>query len=175
MAITVQPTPATLRWIDFRVVPQRMRDPNDGSEIDAYTSFSYNLPAQPPRAVEGYQFALADPMVIAITPDAQVWSGVQQTLELLTHEQFHYDVGIVTARALARALMKLRAPSLATLGSALNVAGTLHLHTRARLLQRRYDLDCQHGRNLKVQSLWKERMRVCLADPNATMLGGFWL
>ena len=174
MAITVQAVPASLTWGNFAVVPNKILDPADNTLVDAYTTFRYQMPNLPPRQING-QFALADPMTITITPSAQVWSGIAQTAGLLSHEQLHYDVGIVTGRALARELTRLRAPSLPALVTALNAAVQLHFHTRAGLLQKRYDLDTRHGANAHYQRIWKDRMTACLANPNADQLGGFYL
>ena len=174
MAITVVANPVSLTWANFRPSASKIIDPNDGTLVDALTQFNYNLPNRPPRMVDG-QFAMADPNIIRITPNSQVFTGVLQTAALLSHEQFHYDVGIVTARAFARQLMRLRAPNLAALRAAIQSAVQLHFTTRARLIQRRYDLDSRHGTNAHYQHIWKNRMVSCLANPHSNQLGGFWL
>ena len=174
MAITVVANPARLTWMNFTPWPSKIIDPNDGSLTDALTRFDFNLPNLPPRMVAG-QFAMADPNVITITPNAQVFTGVLQTPVLLLHEQFHYDVGIVTARALARELMAFRFPTQAALIAAVQNAAHLHFTTRAGLIQRRYDLDTRHGSNVHYQNIWRDRMSACLANPHSDQLGGFWL
>ncbi len=128
----------------------------------------------PPRTVDG-QLALADPNIITITPNSQVFRGVNQTPALLSHEQFHYDVSVVIARALARKLMRIRSPNHGTLRVAIQSAADLHFMTRARLIQRRYDMDTRHGTNAHYQKIWKSRMTSCLANPRSDHLGGFWL
>ncbi len=174
MAIAVVANPASLTWANFTPSATKIVDPNDGTLIDALTGFNYSLPALPPRMVDG-QFAMANPNVLTITPNAQLFTSVLQTPALLSHEQFHYDVGIVTARALARELMALRAPNRAALGTAVQNAAQLHLKTRARLIASRYDLDTRHGTNAHYQRIWKQQMTSCLANPHANKLGGFWL
>jgi hypothetical protein len=174
MAITVVANPATLTWTNFTVVPNQIPDPNDGTLVDALTRFNFNFPALAPRTI-GTQVALADPNVITITPNAQVWSGVLQTAALLSHEQLHYDVGIVTARALAKEFMALRAPNMAALTTLVQNAARLHFFTRAGLLQSRYDKDTGHGTIAHFQKIWKDRMAACLGNPRADQLGGFWL
>jgi len=163
-----------MTWANFTVVPNQIPDPNDGTLVDALTRFNFNFPDRPARTV-GHEVALGDPNVITITPNAQVWSGVLQTPALLSHEQFHYDVGFVTARALARELTAMRAPNQAALRTAVGNAFQLHLFTRAKLLQNRYDKDTHHGTVAHYQKIWKDRMTACLADPRAHQLGGFWL
>ena len=174
MAITVVANPASLTFLNFTPSATRILDPGDGTLVDAFTRFNFNLPPLPPRTVAG-KFAMADPNVITITPNAQIFTGVLQTPALLSHEQFHYDVGIVTARALASELMALRAPNLAALTTAVQNAARLHFTTRAGLLQRRYDLDSRHGTNAHFQKIWKDRMTSCLANPRSSQLGGFFL
>jgi hypothetical protein len=174
MAITVVANPATLSWSDFRPVPEKIKDPNDGTLIDALTRFNFSLPTLPPRTIGG-QLALADPLVITITPNAQVWRGLAQTAALLSHEQLHYDVGMVTGRALARQLMQLRAPNLPSLASALQAATRLHFTTRAGVLQSQYDQDTGHGTKADQQKSWKDKMTACLANSLADQLAGFLL
>jgi len=174
MAITVVANPINLTWANFRVTPNKILDPADGTMQDSFTKFDFAMPALPARNVGG-KLALADPMTITITPNAQVWSGVVQSAALLSHEQFHYDVGVVTARAFARELSRLRKDTQAELVTALRAAETLHFITRTGLLQKRYDLDTRHGTQAHYQKIWKDRMTLCLSNPNSTRLGGFWL
>lgn len=174
MAITVQTNPAALTWANFAVVPNQIVDPADNSLVDAYTTFNYNIPNLPPKNY-GSKIGFADPMTITITPNCQVWSGVAQTADLLSHEQWHYDIGTVTARVLARELSRARKNTVAELITVLQNAVQLHFIRRAGLLQSRYDKDTRHGTNAHYQRIWKTRMTSCLADANATQLGGFYL
>jgi hypothetical protein len=174
MAITVVADPEDLTWDDFDVTPDRITDPADGTLVDAFTRFNFDFPDQAPQKV-GREFALGDPNVITITPNAQVWANVLQTDALLSHEQLHYDVGIVIARALARELTHLRAPSFAALRSALSDAFNLHFHRRAGLIQHRYDKDTNHGTIAHFQRIWKNAMTGCLAHPKADHMLGWWL
>jgi hypothetical protein len=174
MAITVQANPVNLTWANFQVTPNKILDPNDNTLQDSYTTFRYNIPDLPPRTVNG-QLMLADPMTITLTPYARVWSGVQQTAALLSHEEWHYHVGIVVARAFAREAARLHAPDMAGLRTAFQTAFNLHFITRVHLLQSRYDRDTLHGTQAHYQKIWKDRMTACLANPRADQLGGFWL
>lgn len=174
MAITAVSSPEKLSWDDFDVAADRIVDPGDGTLVDAFTRFDFDLPDLPARKI-GYQVALADPNVITITPNAQVFANVLQTDELLSHEQLHYDVGIVTARALARELTRMRAPNLAALKTAIRDCCHLHLKTRAGLIQHRYDKDTNHGTIPHFQKIWKNSMAGCLANEGADHLLGWWL
>lgn len=174
MAITVEPTKINLSWSDFRVSEIQLWDPGDNSWVDAYTTFEFNMTDRPPRTVDG-MLALADPLTIKIAPKAEVWSQIRQTPELLSHEEWHYHLGIVVARAFARHAAALRARDNATLRNIFQEAFRLHFLTRVRLLQSRYDLDTGHGTNAHYQRIWKDRMTRCLANPNSNEIGGYYL
>lgn len=174
MPITVVGNPMSLAWSNFSVVASQITDPADGTLVDAYTAFNFNIPNTPTQVING-QHAVGSTFTITITPNARVWSGVSQTAALLSHEEWHYHVGIVTARALAKQLAALRAPNLPQLGFLFNEAVKLHFTTRAGILQKRYDIDTRHGTQDHYQKIWKDRMTVCLANPNADQIGGFFL
>jgi len=173
MSITVRANPANLTWNHFTVM-QTVIDPADNTVQDSFTAFNFSIPDFPPRMINR-RFGLAETFQITITPLARVRAGAAQDAGLLSHEQFHYDVGVVTGRALARTLMTLREPDLSALRLALNRAVHLHFFTRARLIQRRYDLDTHHGREQHYQRIWKNQMAACLADRGSTHIHGFWL
>lgn len=103
-----------------------------------------------------------------------MWADVPHTDELLSHEQSHYDVGIVRGGALARELTQLRAPSLAALRGAINDAFNLHLR-RAGLIQRCYDKETHHRTVARFQRIGKNAMTGCLAHPRADHLLEWWL
>src|SRR5262249_60675790 len=67
-------------------------------------------------------------------------------------------------------LFRSRAPSLAALATEFNAAFQLHLITRVRLIQRRYDMDTGHGTVAKYQRIWKAQMAACLANPRSDHL-----
>jgi len=78
MAITAVISPEDLSWDDFDVTPDRILDPADGTMVDAFTRFDFDFPDLAPRKI-GNEFALADPNVITISPNAQVFANVLQT------------------------------------------------------------------------------------------------
>ena len=174
MAISVSASPANLAWSNYTVTASQITDPADGTLVDAYTTFDYNFPNSAPVNTSGV-FTIPDPYTISITPRAQVWTGVMKTAALLSHEQWHYDVATITGRALCRELARLRGTSLADLRAKIQQAVQLHFHTRAGILQKRYDLDTRHGTVDYYQRIWKDRMTATLANPNADTMGGFWL
>lgn len=174
MPINVVGAPMNLTWGHFTIVPNQIIDPADGTLVDAYTAFNYNIPVTPTQVINGQQ-ALGSNFTITITPNARVWTGVARTDALLSHEEWHYHIGIVTARALAKQLAALRAPTLPQLSVLFNDAVKLHFTTRAGILQKRYDIDTRHGTQAHYQKIWKDRMTAVLANPNSDQIGGFYL
>jgi hypothetical protein len=173
MSITVRRNPERLTWADFISIPIVI-DPNDGTEQVAFTAFDFDIPYRPPRTVDG-ELALAETFEITISPRARVKRGAPQSLELLAHQQFYYDVGFVVARVVARELTTLRTGDARELELAVWNSIQLHFVFRAGLIQRRYDLDTKHGTVRYDQQLWTSRMSACLADPLSNQIGGFWL
>lgn len=47
MAITVVADPEELTWDDFDDTPAHIRDPDDGTLVDAFTRFHYDCPDNP--------------------------------------------------------------------------------------------------------------------------------
>jgi hypothetical protein len=173
MSITVRRFPEQITWTDFINIPIVI-DPNDGTKQAAFTAFNFDIPDEPPRLVNG-QLALAETFQILITPRARAKLGGPKTAEMLAHQQFFYDIGFVVARVVARELANLRAGDERELASAVWNIGQLHFVFRAGLIQRRYDLDTQHGTVQYDQQVWTARMSTCLASPQSTQIGGFWL
>jgi len=174
MTITAFRNPAVLAFSDY-TVQGVVTDPNDGSAQDAFTSFNFELlPNLPPEHHNG-RFRMPRTMSISITPIALLRSGAPQTAGLLAHEQLHYDVGFVIARQLAREFNIIDAATDAALRTTINQLIQLHFHTRARLIQTRYDRESNHGLNAHFQRVWSQNMRGCLANPHASQIGGWML
>ncbi len=172
-AITATRNVVKLKEANFVKVP-KVFDPADGTEQDALTAFDYELPDKGSRMV-GAEFALAVPNVILVWPKAKMRIGAVITPGLLAHEQFHYDLGFVLARAFAHQLTTARAPSYAALVTIYANLEKLHFVTREKLIQQRYDIDTHHGGNAHYQKIWLDRMAACIANPKANQIGGFWL
>jgi hypothetical protein len=174
MTIRAFRNPATLTWDDYdeRTV---VIDPADGSLQDAVTAFEFELMPNVPAERHNGRFRLQRIMSISITPIALVRTGAPQTAELLSHEQLHYDVGFVIARQLARELNVIDAATEPELRTRLDQLINLHFHTRARLIQSRYDQESNHSRNVHFQRVWKHNMAACLANPHASQIGGWML
>jgi uncharacterized protein DUF922 len=156
MAITALANPARLEWRHFRdvsVLP--------GSEW-AHVDPHFDIPNRPLRQVDG-QFMLAETFQVTVTPIARARRGITRTPTLLAHEQGHYDLVLLAARAMARDLQTLRAPNRAALQTALQQCYTLHA-TRLGPIQEQYDSDTEHGVVVAQQQRWQLMIRACLDD-----------
>ncbi len=174
MTIAASRNPATLAWTHY-TAQATVIDPADGTAQDAYTSFNYSLQPNLPAEHRNGRSYMPSRMRLVITPVARVRTGAPQSADLLAHEQLHYDVGFVIGRRVAFELNRLEAANDAALAAALNALIRLHFHTRAGLIQSRYDRESNHSRNARYQQYWQTQMRACLANPNATQIGGWML
>lgn len=173
-AVSQTSSGSNLSWADFTVVSTPLVDPADGSAIDAYTNFDFNLVSATPVA-SGTKFKFQDPDTLRITPNCQVHNSTAQTAGLLAHESFHFDLGFCVARVVAKKLMKLEEPTQAALRTAALALFQFHFRDRTGLIQRRYDADTHHGTSARYQRIWATRMTACKADAKAKQLGGYWL
>jgi hypothetical protein len=174
VTITAFRNPAVLTWDDYEERPVVI-DPLDGSTQDAVTAFAFDLLPDLPAERHNGRFRMPRSMSISITPVALVRTDAAQTDDLLAHEQLHYDVGFVIARQLARELNVIDAATEPALRALLDQLIELHFHTRARLIQTRYDHESNHSRNAHFQRVWKHNMATCLANPHASQIGGWML
>lgn len=168
MAITVTPNPVSLSWSNFTPVSTL-----PGNE-DAHIDFNFVVPTRPPRQV-GSNWMLAETFAIAVSPVAKVKTSATQTAALLAHEQGHYDIAILVARALAADLQALSAPTQAALGQALNTTFNLHRTTRMGAIQSQYDTSTNHSQNTAQQSAWETAISTAMSSGSATTLQGLAL
>jgi len=173
MSVSLVVRPVTLTWANY-TEKDKVVDPADNTEQAAFTAFDFDLPGGKTRAIDG-EVALPDDQQLIITPVALIRKDVRKSDELLSHEQFHYDVAIVIGRVVVSKLDRLRGRSAADLDVASDQLLTLHFQVRAGLIQRRYDLETHHGRNTHYQKAWKKLMRETMARPDSTQMGGWWL
>ena len=101
--------------------------------------------------------------------------GGSQTTDLLAHEKFHYDVGFVVARVVARELMTLRAGDEPELPTAVWNTVRLDFLFSGRADPTSLRLGYKRRTVRYDQQVWFSRMSRCLADPASRQIGGFWL
>jgi len=168
MPITVVPHPVSLGWSDFS--PVRALSNNEDAHIDP----GYEVENRPIRKV-GSHWMLAETLELRVHPRARVLRSASQTDELLAHEQGHYDIGILAARALARDLATIGAATPAALKHALDAAFDLHTRTRLGPIQQAYDHDTNHSRNAQEQQRWARLIAAALASTSATAINNLTL
>jgi hypothetical protein len=177
MGMTLVMNPAKLAWSHFQVVASPVM-PN-GATSSAFTNFTWEYGSYTPVQTGG-MFALPD-LRLVIEPDCRIWKDSAARTDkakgdaLLSHEQFHYDLAHVIGRVVIVKMSKLRARTEAILKTELDVLLDFHFITRADLINRRYDLETNHGMNKHYQTHWKRLMDQTLLNPNALTLGGYWL
>ena len=168
MSITVVPNPVTLTWANFAEARSL------SNHEDAHIDLGYEVQNRPLRRVNN-QFMLAETLELRVRPIARVLRGANQTTDLLTHEQGHYDIGILVARALARDLAALSAHTAAALTRLATDAFTLHRITRLGPIQEAYDTDTNHSRNTQEQQRWEGLISAAMASGTATQLNNLAL
>lgn len=173
MSVSLVVKPVTLTWSNY-TERDKVLDPADKTEQDAFTAFEWDLPGGKTRRVDD-KLALPENLELTITPIALIRKGARKSDELLSHEQFHYDVAIIIGRVVVKALDVLRGSTAADLDAGSDQILNLHFVVRAGLIQRRYDLETRHGRNTHYQKAWKKLMKETLARPGSTQMGGWWL
>ncbi|MBK1722458.1 hypothetical protein [Thiocystis violacea] len=156
MAITVSPNPRTLQWSNFREVPSL-------PDEDAHIDINFSVPNRPFRSVDG-RFRMAETFQIGISPVATVRRGASQTGALLSHEQGHYDIGILVGHAMARDFMALEAATVGELTTAITNCFNRHRQTLMAPIQHKYDLDTGHSQISAQQQRWDRLIRQCLAS-----------
>ena len=89
-------------------------------------------------------------------------SSVQRDLQLLDHEQLHFDIAEVTVR-------KIRAQVSTFANACAEAGGTEPLHQivveadrELQEEQQRYDRETGHGINERAQDAWRQRIRALL-------------
>ncbi len=164
MAANVIPKPVTLTWGNFDAV-DKLPKPHEDAHID----MNYAIHMKTVRKV-GSHFMAPDPFEIGVSPQALVLKTANQTADLLAHEQGHYDIGILVARALGRDVAAVSESTPAAFKNAVDRAFTLHRMTRMKPIQDKYDNDTNHSRNTQEQQRWAGLIQAALASASATHL-----
>jgi len=169
MSITVTVSPTQLSWNDFLPVDSLP----DGSGDDAQTAT--DMPGLDNiRPVLGHgKFSMPD-LTLTVGLDrsqTMVLKTANKTAELLKHEQGHYDITVLTVRALARELEQLKAGSVAALGQQVNAVRSKH-QQRADLLEKKYDKDTDHSRNQDEQKAWNDAIDAAMKGTGVSILRG---
>ncbi len=169
MSITVAVSPTQLSWNDFLPVDSLP----DGSGDEAQTATE--MPGlNDIRPVLGHgKFSMPNlTLTVGLNrSQTMVLRTANKTPELLKHEQGHYDITVLTVRALARELEQLKAGSVSALGQQLNAARSKH-QQRADLLEKKYDADTDHSRNQAAQKTWNDAIDAAMKGTGVLILQG---
>ena len=164
MAITVAPNPRNLKWSNFSEVESL-----SGNE-DAHIDMNFTIPEKDFRRVDG-KWKMAETFEIGVSPIAKVKQGANKTAKLLSHEQGHYDIGILAAHAMARDLEALATATPQQLVEAIKAKFKLHRVTRLKPIQEKYDGDTNHSLNQAEQDRWDSQISACMTkDPTCSRL-----
>lgn len=167
-AITVKADPPRLTWSLFR-----RADSMPGSSEDAHIAAEMSFP-RPLRIESADGRYRLPPFTITVTPEPTrtlVRRSATVSDDLLRHEQGHYDLVVLAARALARGLEVLAASSASELSRI--AEESINEHTaRAQRLSGEYDRQTDRSRDRQAQARWNDLIRAALNDPDATRIAG---
>jgi len=173
MAVNVVANPTTLRWSNFRVVES---SPDLSADEVAQIHPEMSMPPNIQVVNTNGAFRL-NSFTINVAPVAQdtiVLRTATQTPELLRHEQGHYDLLILVARAMARDLGAASASNPAALNQRVQTVQQTH-NNNAQAIDAAYDTQTDHGRNAVQQSAWSQAITAALASPSAANVRGLAL
>ncbi len=164
----VQANPSRLDWSLFRRV-----DSISGASEDARIAAEMSFPQ--PLKVEraGNEFRLP-PFTITVAPEparTMVRRSAVLSEYLLRHEQGHYDIVILAARALARELEAMTAASAGELSHRAQDCVDKHTN-RAKNLSEAYDRETDRSRDPATQARWNDLIAAALGDPRTKNLAG---
>lgn len=172
MSIRVLASPTLLAWSDFAPVKALP----DGSPEDAQTSTQMTpLSGIRPVSAQG-RFILPD-LTLHVGLDRSqtlVVRTASKTDALLKHEQGHFDITVLTIRALASDLEQLSVDSPHELGQQVLDAVSKH-QSRADALGQKYDDDTHGSRDQKAQDSWNQAIDTAMKGKDVSTLQCLWL
>ena len=173
MAIRVAPNPVNLTWANFRIVDSSPDlSGNEVAQIHPETRMPPNI-----QVVNNHNLFRLAPFTIGVVPvqqDTIVLRSAQQTADLLRHEQGHYDLLILTVRAMAREFDSLTSGSAGDLSSRVQAIQQTHA-ARAQTLDSTYDTQTRNGADVNQQTSWNQAIAAALGNPMASAINGMAL
>ena len=165
-AITVRADPPRLSWSAFRHV-----DSIPGSSEDARIAAEMSFPRSL-RIEQSDGSYRMPPFTITVTTEptrTMVRRSAGASSLLLRHEQGHFDIVVLAARALAREIESTTSGSAAELSR--RVKALVDEHTaRAERLSEAYDRDTAGSRNATAQARWSEMIAAAMRHPAPSRL-----
>lgn len=165
--------PDRLSWNNLTTVPNKI----DGRhEAEAgYDAVPGDILFRPVRKGGQFTVELHPDFVITLRPTGEVWKDANRTTQLLRHEELHYYVGYVVARAALNEIYALRVSRADQIPGRVQELLDRHLTTLGAAIQKKYDKDTANSANASKQREWDRAMEDCIANPNATTLMGLAL
>jgi hypothetical protein len=170
MPITIKINPIILNWSHFKVVDKIPDDPDADAKVSAFFGFdSYNF-------TKGSKAKITDLNIkVYLNPkDTLVKKTSKKGPTLLKHEQGHYDITVLCARALKRDLELIPAQPDVSLTATIDKIMTLH-KTRCQEINYAYDTLTDHSQTLAAQKMWDNWIGKALKETHPTKVGNMEL
>jgi uncharacterized protein DUF922 len=168
VAIKVVARPARLTWRNFKAVAL-IPDSDEEAQIAPETSLPARL--HPLKVKDKFRLPDLTITIVLKSSDTIVIRTADKTADLLEHEQGHFDLMILSARAMAADLEAIEADSVAELQSAVSDVQSTH-GERADAVDKEYDRQTDHSRNVAQQRRWRKLIDEALGKGNATSIDG---
>jgi hypothetical protein len=169
MSVNVVFSPTQLTWNDF--LPVDSLPDSSGDEAQTATKMAPLAGIQPVSS-QG-KFSLPNLTLTVGLDRAQtlVVKTAEKTAYLLKHEQGHFDITVLSVRALAKDLEQLKAGSPSALGPLVNSALSMH-QQRANMLEEKYDKDTNNSRDQDAQKTWNQAIDTAMKGSGVSILQG---
>ena len=169
MSVTVTVSPLQLTWNDF--LPVQSLPDASGDEAQTATTMPPLTGIQPVLAQGRFSLPNLTLTVGLDRTQTLVISTAQKTADLLKHEQGHFDITVLTVRALAKEMEQLKAGSPSALGQQLNTLLSKH-QQRADMIEAKYDKETDHSRDQAAQKRWNDAIDAAMKGSGVSILQG---
>jgi hypothetical protein len=137
-----------LEWIDFKGIPDRR------SNFDAQTRSQMEAPNR-------WNQDSLHLEVLTKFITSKSWVKKIRTKELLKHEMLHFDITEYHTRLFRKAVLNYRFSSYKKVGD--EVSALFHkYHSKAKIMQAKYDKASAHSKNKKGQVKWNKKVALLL-------------
>jgi hypothetical protein len=168
--VTVVTEPTALTWGHFSLADS-VGNASEVAQIHPVTDMPDDLSIQKTRA--GFQVNDFTITVRIDSADTQVEKTANKTADLLKHEQGHFDLLLLTVRAMARDFESAAASTPAGLGTQVQAIIARH-GARATAIDQAYDTQTKNGLDAAEQKRWNVLIATALTN-NAARIGTFAL
>jgi len=170
MAVNVIANPTNLSWSNFRVVDS---SPDLSGDEVAQVHPEMRLPPNV-QVVNSNGVFRMNAFTITVAPvpqDTIVLRSATQTADLLRHEQGHYDLLILVAKAMARDLGAATDSSARALNTQVQTIQQTH-NANAQAIDAAYDTQTDHGKDSLQQTSWNQAIAAALGNPATSTVRG---